>query len=58
MGHGEDVIDLRWTKNSKYIVSAGVDHRLFIWSVEKKYHLKVLDEHQKIIQGVAIDANF
>lgn len=43
MGHAEDVLDLRWTNNSKYIVSAGMDKRIIIWNVEKKYHVKVLD---------------
>lgn len=43
MGHSEDVLDLRWTANSKYIVSAGMDKRILVWNVEKKYHVKVLD---------------
>jgi WD40 repeat protein len=45
MGHTEDVLDLRWTNDSRFIVSAGMDKRIFIWNVEKKYHVKVLDEH-------------
>lgn len=32
-GHTGDVIDLAWTRNSKYIVSAGMDRRIFIWVV-------------------------
>ena len=43
MGHTEDVLDLRWTADSRFIVSAGMDKRIFIWNVEKKYHVKVLD---------------
>ncbi len=42
-GHSEDIIDLKWTKDSKYLVSAGMDKRMFIFDVEKKYHVKVLD---------------
>jgi chromatin assembly factor 1 subunit B len=58
MGHTEDVLDLRWTPNSRFIVSAGMDKRIFVWNVEKKYHVKVLDEHEKFVQGIAIDLRF
>ena len=44
-GHTGDVIDLAWTRNSKYIVSAGMDRRIFIWVVEKKVYTRVLDLH-------------
>lgn len=43
MGHTEDVLDLRWSPNSRFLVSAGMDKRIFVWNVEKKYHVKVLD---------------
>lgn len=42
-GHSEDVLDLRWTQDSRFIVSSGMDKRIIIWNVEKKYHVKVLD---------------
>lgn len=58
MGHTEDVLDLSWTPNSRFLVSAGMDKRIFIWNVEKKYHVKVLDEHEKFVQGVALDPRF
>ena len=35
-----------------------MDRRLFIWSVEKRYHVKVMDEHLKFVQGVALDPKF
>ncbi len=58
MGHSEDVLDLRWTANSKFIVSAGMDKRILVWNVEKKYHVKVLDQHEKFVQGIAVDLRF
>jgi chromatin assembly factor 1 subunit B len=58
MGHTEDVLDLRWSASSKFIVSAGMDKRIFVWNVEKKYHVKVLDEHEKFVQGIAVDLRF
>ena len=58
MGHTEDVLDLQWTKDSRFIVSTGMDKRIYIWSVEKRYHLKVLDEHEKFVQGIAVDLRF
>ena len=58
LGHTEDILDLRWTRDSRHIVSAGIGQRIFIWSVEKRYHVKVLDEHEKLVQGIAIDLKF
>lgn len=58
MGHTEDVLDLQWTSDSRFIVSSGMDKRICIWNVEKKHHVKVLDEHEKFVQGVAIDLKF
>lgn len=58
LGHSADVLDLAWTKNSKYVISAGMDGRIFIWLLEKKYYLKVLDLHEKFVQGIAIDPTF
>ena len=57
-GHSADVVDLAWTKNSKYVVSVGMDARIFIWLVEKKYSTRVLDLHEKFVQGVALDPTF
>ena len=58
MGHTEDVLDLRWTADSRFIVSSGMDKRVIIWNVQKKYHVKVLDQHDKFVQGVAVDLKF
>ena len=57
-GHTADVIDLAWTKNSKYIVSAGMDGRVLVWAVERKVYIQVLDLHEKFVQGVALDPTF
>ena len=46
MGHTEDVLDLRWTHDSRFLVSSGMDKRIFIWNVEKKYHVKVPVQHK------------
>lgn len=35
-----------------------MDGRIFIWSIEKKYHIKVLDEHTKFVQGITTDPSF
>ncbi len=58
MGSDGDVIDLKWTKDSRLLISSGMDSRIFIWSIEKKYHIKVIDEHHKFVQGIAIDPQF
>lgn len=58
LGHSSDVLDLAWTRNSKYVVSVGMDARIFIWLLEKRCYLSVLDYHEKFVQGVAVDPLF
>jgi WD40 repeat protein len=57
-GHAADVLDLAWSRDSRYVVSVGMDHRLMIWQVEKKGFLALLDSHEKFVQGVAVDPSF
>lgn len=32
-GHAADVLDLAWTRDSKYLVSVGMDRRIMIWHI-------------------------
>jgi WD40 repeat protein len=32
-GHVADVLDLAWTRDSKYIISVGMDRRIMIWQI-------------------------
>lgn len=57
-GHGADVLDLAWTRDSKYVVSVGMDRRIMIWQVDKKAFVHFLDLHEKFVQGVAVDPTF
>lgn len=58
LGHSSEVLDLAWTRNSKHVVSVGMDARIFIWLLEKRAYLTVLDYHEKFVQGVAVDPVF
>ena len=58
LGHSGDVIDLAWTNSSKFVVSVGMDGRIFIWNVERRVYVHYLDFHEKFVQGVAIDPGF
>jgi WD40 repeat protein len=57
-GHLSEVIDIKWSSNSKYLVSAGMDKRIIVWLVEKCRYERILDEHNKFVQGIAVDAKF
>lgn len=57
-GHLSEVLDLKWSTNSKYLVSAGMDKRIIVWHVEKKRYERILEEHSKFVQGVASDPKF
>jgi WD40 repeat protein len=35
-GHGQDVVDLAWTKNSQYIISGSMDGTVKFWSISKQ----------------------
>jgi WD40 repeat protein len=57
-GHLSEVIDLKWSSNTKYLVSAGMDKRIIVWYVEKSRYERILEEHQKFVQGIAVDDKF
>lgn len=54
-GHSCEVTDLRWTSDGKYIISSGFDKRIFIWNYPKNQYIKILEEHNKPVQGLAVD---
>eukprot|EP00731_Ephydatia_muelleri_P032212 Em0023g719a len=54
-GHLEDVYDLCWSRDSKYIVSGSVDNKAIIWDVQKGQHVCILGESKQYVQGVAWD---
>ena len=58
-GHGQDVIDLAWSKNSQYLVSASMDGTVRFWQMElsKRKDCKVIGYFEKAVQGVAIHPN-
>lgn len=52
------MLDLAWTRDSKYLVSVGMDRRIMIWQIDKKAYVHFLDYHEKFVQGVAVDPTF
>ena len=57
-GHSAEISDIKWSPDSKYIISAGFDKRVIVWLAEKSQYVKILDEHKKCIQGLAVDPQF
>ena len=50
-GQRSDVYDLSWAKDSKHIVSGGVDSSVCVWDVEKLTILQHFHDHHHYVQG-------
>lgn len=52
---GEDVYDLAWSPDGKYLILGLTDNTAQIWDTQLAKCVKVLKDHQHFIQGVAWD---
>ncbi|KAL5220525.1 hypothetical protein ABZP36_025238 [Zizania latifolia] len=53
--HHKDVLDLQWSKNGAFLVSASVDNSCIVWDANKGVVQQKLDGHLHYVQGVAWD---
>ncbi|XP_077977620.1 chromatin assembly factor 1 subunit B-like [Glandiceps talaboti] len=54
-GHLEDVYDISWSTDGKFLISGSVDNSAIIWDVTKGQNTAILKEHKSFIQGVSWD---
>ncbi|XP_050390036.1 chromatin assembly factor 1 subunit B [Patella vulgata] len=54
-GHIEDVYDLSWSADGKYLASGSVDNSAIVWEVAKDSKVAIFNEHKSFVQGVAMD---
>lgn len=54
-GHVEDINDLSWSSDDKYIISGSIDHTAIMWDITKGSKLCILSEAKHFIHGVAWD---
>ncbi|KAJ8314824.1 hypothetical protein KUTeg_006974, partial [Tegillarca granosa] len=54
-GHLEDVYDLCWSADSKYMITGSVDNSAILWDVTKDTRLALFNEHKSFVQGVTWD---
>lgn len=55
-GHTQDVLDLCWSADGKYLVSGSVDNNVYVWDVNKGTQLKKFNkDHSGYVQGVVWD---
>ncbi|XP_014782646.1 chromatin assembly factor 1 subunit B [Octopus bimaculoides] len=54
-GHLEDIYDLCWSADSRFIVSGSVDNSAIIWDVTKDQKVCIFKEHKSFVQGVSWD---
>lgn len=52
---GEDVYDLAWSPDGKYLIMGLTDNTAQIWDTLQAKCVKVLKDHQHFVQGVAWD---
>ena len=50
-GHKNAVLDLHWTTDGSYVVSASPDKTVRVWDVEYGMQVKKWDEHQGIVNS-------
>lgn len=53
--HLEDVYDLSWSADSKFLVSGSVDNSAIVWDIKKGSRITILPDHKAFVQGVAYD---
>ncbi|KAL6857119.1 hypothetical protein ACP4OV_018501 [Aristida adscensionis] len=53
--HHKDVLDLQWSHDSAYLVSASVDNSCIIWDANKGTVQQKLEGHLHYVQGVTWD---
>nr|CAB3230400.1 chromatin assembly factor 1 subunit B-like [Phallusia mammillata] len=54
-GHLEDVNDLSWSKDDRYLVSGSVDHTAILWDMEKGQKMSIFNDAKHFVHGVALD---
>ena len=54
-GHLEDVVDISWSSDGLYLLSASVDNESIVWDVNKGCKTHMLSGHKSWVQGVAWD---
>lgn len=52
---GEDVYDLSWSPDGKFLILGLTDNTAQIWDTQQAKCVKVLKDHQHFVQGVAWD---
>lgn len=50
-----DIYDLAWSPDGKYIITGSIDYKAQIWDVSTKTCVQVLKDHTHFVQGVAWD---
>jgi chromatin assembly factor 1 subunit B len=57
-GHIEDVCDLAWSNDGKYLLSGSVDNSAILWDANKGLKIWCSDLIKGYVQGVAIDPHY
>lgn len=54
-GHLEDIYDLCWSSDGKFMISGSVDNSAILWDLVKDQKLAMFNEHKSFVQGVTFD---
>lgn len=50
-GHVDDVYDLQWSPQGRFLISGSVDNTAIIWDVRTAKSMQVIREHSGFVQG-------
>ncbi|WAR09325.1 CAF1B-like protein [Mya arenaria] len=54
-GHLEDIYDVSWSADGKFMISGSVDNSAILWDLTKDQKICLINEHNSFVQGVAWD---
>uniref|UniRef100_T1IMQ8 Uncharacterized protein n=1 Tax=Strigamia maritima TaxID=126957 RepID=T1IMQ8_STRMM len=53
--HVQDICDICWSPDGRFLISGSVDNTAILWNVQKGRLVKILSDHKGFVQGVAWD---
>ncbi|GIX84359.1 chromatin assembly factor 1 subunit B, partial [Caerostris darwini] len=54
-GHLEDIYDISWSSDGKFLVSASMDNTAIIWDMQKFQSIFICSDSKGFVQGVSYD---
>ena len=56
-GHGSTIMDLAFTGDGRFLITAGWDNTMRLWNVEQRNLIRALADHERPVVSVAVDGS-